>query len=79
MAVANPFYGAVLMASYGLGRVAPALTIGALLSAGANRRIVSQRMASVRERTTVPIALILTVLGAYLLVLFGVFMGLRAF
>lgn len=79
VAVANPLYGAVLMASYGLGRVAPALLIGAFLSAGANRRVVSRRMALVRERTTVLTALLLAALGAYLIVLFGVFMGLRAF
>ena len=78
VAVANPFYGAVLMAAYGLGRVAPALAIGALLSAGANRRVVSRRMALVRERTAVPMALVLAALGAYLLVLFGGIMGFRA-
>lgn len=79
VAVAIPLYGAVLMATYGLGRVAPALVIGAFLSAGAIRRVVSRRMALVRERTPVPIALLLAALGAYLMVLFGVFMGLRAF
>lgn len=79
VAAANPLYGAVLMASYGLGRVAPALVIGAFLSAGADRRLVSRRLALVRERTAVPIALVLAALGAYILVLFGVFMGLRAF
>ena len=36
-------------------------------------------MALVKERTAVPIALALAALGAYLLVLFRVFMGLRVF
>ena len=78
VAIANPLYGAVLMGAYGLGRVAPALAIGTLLSAGANRRVVSRRMVWVRERTTVPLALVMAALGAYLLVLFGGFMGFRA-
>ena len=77
--VADPSYGAILRTSYGLGRVAPALVIGAFLSAGANRGVVSRRMALVKERTAVPIALALAALGAYLLVLFRVFMGLRVF
>jgi cytochrome c biogenesis protein CcdA len=49
VAAASPLYGTVLMASYGLGRVVPALAIGALLAGGANRRVVSRRMAWVQE------------------------------
>ena len=79
VAAANPLYGAVLMASYGLGRVAPALAIGGLITAGASRAVVSRRLALVRERTAAPTGLLLVALGAYLMILFGVVLGLRVF
>lgn len=78
VATASPLYGTVLMASYGLGRVAPALAIGALLAGGANRRVVSRRMAWVQEHIESPIALVMGATGAYLLVFFGGVVGFRA-
>lgn len=77
-AAASPLYGAVLMAAYGLGRVVPALGIGVLLSAGANRALLSRRMALLRERTGLGTALLLAAFGAYVIVLFGGVVGSRA-
>ncbi|MEE9202100.1 MAG: hypothetical protein V3U31_02760 [Dehalococcoidia bacterium] len=77
VAAASPLYGAVLMAGYGLGRVVPALAIGAMLSGGTSGRLVSRRMASVQERIELPIALVMAMTGAYLLVFFGGVVGLR--
>jgi cytochrome c biogenesis protein CcdA len=78
VATASPLYGTVLMASYGLGRVVPALGIGALLAGGASRKAVSRRMALVQQRVEAPLALVMAAVGAYLLVFFGVVVGLRA-
>ena len=78
VATASPLYGTILMASYGLGRVVPALGIGAMITGGANRRVVSRRMALVQERIESPLALVMAAAGAYLLVFFGGVMGLRA-
>ena len=78
VATASPLYGTILMASYGLGRVVPALGIGAMITGGANRRVVSRRMALVQERIESPLALVMAAVGAYLLVFFGGMVGLRA-
>ncbi len=70
-AAANPLYGALLLGLYGLGRVLPAVGIGALISAGADRRKVSKTMTSLREKTDGLTNGFLTAMGSYLIVLFG--------
>lgn len=71
VAAANPLYGAILLGVYGLGRVLPAVALGALIVAGTDRRKVSQGMTSFRERTNWLTNGMLTAMGSYLIVLFG--------
>jgi cytochrome c biogenesis protein CcdA len=71
VAAANPAYGAALLGSYGLGRVLPALGIGALILAGVERRHISRVLTAFRERTGGATNAVLMALGSYLIVLFG--------
>ena len=71
-AAANPVYGAILLGLYGLGRVLPAVAIGALITAGTDRRKVSRSMTTFREKTDGLTNGFLTAMGSYLIVLFGV-------
>ncbi|MCH8200084.1 MAG: hypothetical protein IIA54_08490, partial [Chloroflexi bacterium] len=71
VAAANPLYGAILLGVYGMGRVLPAVGIGALLTAGLDRRTVSRSMTSFRERTSGLTNGVLAAMGSYLIVLFG--------
>ncbi len=71
VAAANPLYGAVLLGVYGLGRLVPALALGALIVAGMERRKVSRGMTSFRERTSGLTNGVLAAMGSYLIVLFG--------
>ena len=71
VAAASPLYGAVLLGVYGLGRVLPAVGLGALIIAGMDRRKVSKGMTSFREKTDGLTNGFLTALGSYLIVLFG--------
>ncbi|MCH7511586.1 MAG: hypothetical protein IIB19_04375, partial [Chloroflexi bacterium] len=71
VAAANPLFGAILLGSYGLGRVVPAVAIGALITAGVDRRKVSRGMTSFRERTSGLTNGLLAAMGSYLIVLFG--------
>ncbi len=70
-AAANPLYGALLLGLYGLGRVVPAVLIGALITGGMERRKVSKSMATLREKTDGITNGFLTAMGSYLIVLFG--------
>lgn len=70
-AAADPVYGAIVLGVYGLGRVLPAVGLGALIVAGIERRRVSHGMTSFRERTSGITNGFLAATGAYLLVLFG--------
>ncbi len=70
-AAANPVYGGIVLGMYGLGRVLPAVAIGALIVAGMDRRKVSGGMISFRERTNGITNGFVTATGAYLIVLFG--------
>ena len=70
-AAANPIYGAIVLGVYGLGRVLPAVGIGALIVAGMERRKVSQGMTSFREKTSGITNGFVAATGAYLIVLFG--------
>ncbi len=69
-AAATPLYGALLLGLYGLGRVLPAVGIGALITAGMDRRKVSKNMTAFREKTDGLTNGFLTAMGSYLLVLF---------
>ncbi len=71
VAAANPLYGAVLLAAYGLGRVVPAVVLGGLIVAGTDRRRVSRGMTSFRESTGWLTNGVLAAMGSYLIVLFG--------
>jgi cytochrome c biogenesis protein CcdA len=71
VATANPLYGAILLGAYGLGRVVPAVAIGALIITGTDRRKVSRGMTSFRERTNWLSNGVLAAMGSYLIVLFG--------
>ena len=71
VAAANPAYGAIVLGMYGLGRVLPAVAIGALIVAGMDRRKVSSGMTSFREKTSGITNGFVTATGAYLIVLFG--------
>ena len=70
-AAASPLYGAIVLGIYGLGRVLPAVGLGALIVGGANRRQVALGMTSFRERTSGLTNGFVTATGSYLLVLFG--------
>ena len=70
-AAANPVYGAIVLGSYGLGRVLPAVGIGALIVAGMERRKVSHGMTSLREKTSGLTNGFVAATGSYLIVLFG--------
>ncbi len=70
-AAASPLYGAILLGVYGLGRVLPAVVIGALITGGMNRRKVSESMTTFREKTDGLTNGFLTAMGSYLVVLFG--------
>ena len=71
VAAANPLYGAIVMGAYGLGRVLPAVGIGALIVAGTEGRAISRRMISFREKTSGVSNGLVAATGAYLIVLFG--------
>ena len=70
-AAANPPYGALVLGVYGMGRVLPAVGIGALITAGMDRRKVSKGMTSFREKTEGLTNGFVAVAGSYLIVLFG--------
>ncbi len=70
-AAANPLYGAIVLGVYGLGRVRPAVGIGALIVGGMERKKVSKGMTSFRERTSGLTNGFVVATGSYLLVLFG--------
>ena len=76
-ASANPLYGAIVLGAYGLGRVLPAVGLGALIIAGTERRRISHGMTSFRERTSWITNGFLAATGSYLVVLFGGVLGYR--
>ncbi len=70
-AAANPVYGAIVLGVYGLGRVLPAVGLGALIVGGVERRRVALGMTSFREKTEGLTTGFVTAIGSFLLVLFG--------
>lgn len=70
-AAADPVYGAIVLGAYGLGRVLPAVGLGALIVAGIERRTVSHGMTSFRLKTSGIANGLLAATGSYLVVLFG--------
>ena len=70
-AAANPVYGALVLGVYGLGRVLPAVGIGALIIGGMERKKASKGMTTFRERTSGITNGFVVAAGSYLLVLFG--------
>ena len=76
-AAANPLYGGVLLGLYGMGRVLPAVAIGALITGGMDRRKVSKGMTSFREKTDGITNGFVAAIGSYLIVLFGVVLLVR--
>ena len=71
VAAANPLYGAIVLGVYGLGRVLPAVGIGALIVGGMERKKASRGMTTFRERTSGITNGFVVTAGSYLLVLFG--------
>ncbi len=72
---ASPWYGALLLGAYGLGRVLVPIVLGLVMVAGASRRVVAQRLATVHQQTRWSSGVAMSGLGAFLIALFGVFLG----
>ena len=72
---ASPWYGALVLGAYGLGRVLPPIVLGLLIVAGTSRRVVSQRLVAVHDRIEYGSAVIMATLGVFLIALFGGFIG----
>ena len=72
---ASPWYGALVLGAYGLGRVLPPVALGLLIVAGTSRRVVSQRLVAVHDRIEWGSAVIMATLGVFLIALFGGFIG----
>lgn len=72
---ASPWYGAVVLAAYGLGRILPAVAIGILIAAGAGRREVSFRLATLHNQLQWTSGVVMATLGFFLITLFGGFLG----
>ncbi len=72
---ASPWYGALVLGVYGLGRVTPPIVVGLLIVAGAGRRAVSQRLVALHERLEWGSAVLTAALGIFLIALFGGFIG----
>ena len=72
---ASPWYGALVLGVYGLGRIAPAIVVGVAIVAGASRRGVSQRLVALHGRVEWGSAVVTATLGVFLIALFGGFIG----
>ena len=66
-----------MLGAYGLGRVLPAVGIGALIVGGVERRAVSRGMTSFREKTEGVTNGLVGATGSYLIVLFGIVLAWR--
>ena len=71
----SPAYGAAVLGMYGLGRVAAPVAVGLAVAAGVERRGVSQRLVQLGGRMRWASGGAMAMLGAFLIVLFGGFLG----
>lgn len=72
---ASPWYGALVLGAYGLGRVLPPIALGLLIVAGTSRRAVSNRLVAWHDPLERGSAVIMATLGVFLIALFGGFVG----
>ena len=72
---ATAWYGALVLAAYGLGRMLVPVVLGLLIVAGASRRTVSQRLVAAHERVQWASGVVMAALGIFLVTLFGGFLG----
>ena len=72
---ASPWYGAALLGAYAVGRVLVPIAVGLLIVAGASRRGASQQLVSLHDRVTWASGVVMAGLGAFLITLFGGFLG----
>jgi cytochrome c biogenesis protein CcdA len=72
---ATAWYGALVLAAYGLGRMLVPVVLGLLIVAGASRRTVSQRLVAAHERVQWVSGVVMAALGIFLVTLFGGFLG----
>ena len=75
MVAATAWYGALVLAAYGLGRMLVPVVLGLLIVAGASRRTVSTRMAAVHDRVQWASGVVMAGLGVFMVTLFGGFLG----
>ena len=72
---ANPWYGALVLGAYGLGRALPPIALGLLMVAGASRRAVSHGLVAWHDRVEWGSAVLMATMGVFLIALFGGFIG----
>ncbi len=72
---ATAWYGALVMAAYGLGRMLVPVVLGLLIVAGASRRGVSARLVTIHGRVQWVSGVVMAGLGIFLVTLFGGFLG----
>ncbi len=71
----SPAYGAALLGAYGAGRMAAPVAVGLAVAAGVQRRDVSRRLVWLGARVRWISGGTMAALGAFLIVLFGGFLG----
>jgi cytochrome c biogenesis protein CcdA len=72
---ASGWYGALVLGAYGLGRMLVPVVLGLLMVAGTSRRAVAERMAAVHGRVIWASSVTTAALGAFMVTLFGGFLG----
>ncbi|MBI3287184.1 MAG: sulfite exporter TauE/SafE family protein [Chloroflexi bacterium] len=77
-AIGNPLYGAALLGINALGRVTPIFIIGSLFFAGAKPGSISRWITERRATVKLINGIALTLLGGFLIVYWGLVVGLKA-
>jgi len=72
---ASGWYGAVVLAAYGLGRMLVPIVLGLMMVAGTSRRDVAYRLSAARGRVQSASGVTMAALGAFMVTLFGGFLG----